>query len=310
LFPPRSTRPPAIDRQGASQDDVHFGATPDDADPTLIFRPESEMSAEERSRLVPPGATRPAPPVAAIQVTTRQSTTEADALEAKLDELRARAAQLTCDYERIEGTSRRAEDRATTIVERLAALTAVAEEVSRKSTETLRRLEHLSRAATAPPPVGQPWSVIGMLGVVALVSFMVTRPGEDAAQAGSNADVVKASIPADVVLPQTILSAAVPTSGRSRPTTPPAVKAQPQNVSVRPAGFIGTLAVQSDPPGAAVLVDRRRVGTTPIELPRLRAGSHLIWIEREGYQRWTASVLVPAEKLTRVRASLVLESRR
>ena len=53
--------------------------------------------------------------------------------------------------------------------------------------------------------------------------------------------------------------------------------------------FNGTLAIDSDPPGAAVLVDQRPVGETMV-ISRSRAGSHLVWIERAGYIRWTSRV--------------------
>lgn len=71
-------------------------------------------------------------------------------------------------------------------------------------------------------------------------------------------------------------------------------------IPVRAREYIGALAVESDPAGAAVFLNRRPVGTTPLRLQRLSAGSHTLWLEREGYQRWTAAVLVPADRLTRV----------
>jgi hypothetical protein len=68
--------------------------------------------------------------------------------------------------------------------------------------------------------------------------------------------------------------------------------------------FVGALEVQSTPPGSAVFLDRKYVGETPVQLTDLRGGSHIVWIERDGYQRWTASVLVAAEKHTQVAATL------
>ena len=64
--------------------------------------------------------------------------------------------------------------------------------------------------------------------------------------------------------------------------------------SARP--FTGTVAVRSTPTGARVLIDRRPIGQTPLGALHLRAGSHVIWIERAGYQRWTGAVNVPANK--------------
>jgi hypothetical protein len=68
--------------------------------------------------------------------------------------------------------------------------------------------------------------------------------------------------------------------------------------------FVGTLAVESNPPGAAVFINRQRVGVTPLEVQGLQSGSRVIWIERDGYRRWTAAVDVPADRLTRVSAKL------
>ena len=68
--------------------------------------------------------------------------------------------------------------------------------------------------------------------------------------------------------------------------------------------FTGDLGVQSVPTEAAVFVDQQHVGETPLQMKGLRAGSHVIWIEHEGYQRWTAAVLVSADKETRVNAGL------
>jgi DNA repair ATPase RecN len=85
-----------------------------------------------------------------------------------------------------------------------------------------------------------------------------------------------------------------------------AVPARPKPASTDAAvqPFSGLLAVESVPPGAAVYVDQRRVGETPLALTRLRAGSHVMWVEREGYERWTRSVLVTADEQTRVSARL------
>jgi hypothetical protein len=52
-----------------------------------------------------------------------------------------------------------------------------------------------------------------------------------------------------------------------------------------------------------VYIDRRVAGSTPARA-NIRAGSHLIWIEREGYRRWTKVVQVPANRISRVFADL------
>jgi len=68
--------------------------------------------------------------------------------------------------------------------------------------------------------------------------------------------------------------------------------------------FQGRLIVDSNPQGATVLINQRAVGVTPLDLPRYRAASYAVWVEREGYARWSAAVLVPADKVTRLKAQL------
>jgi hypothetical protein len=67
--------------------------------------------------------------------------------------------------------------------------------------------------------------------------------------------------------------------------------------------FIGTLSIDAEP-GGEVFLNRKSVGHTPLRLTNLKAGSHLIWVERDGYQRWTRVVQVPADRVTRLIADL------
>ena len=62
--------------------------------------------------------------------------------------------------------------------------------------------------------------------------------------------------------------------------------------------------------GATVLLNQRPVGKTPVLLTALRVGSYVLWIEREGYNRWTAAVLVSAVNQTRINAKLERAGRR
>ncbi|MBY0494304.1 MAG: PEGA domain-containing protein [Cyanobacteria bacterium] len=72
----------------------------------------------------------------------------------------------------------------------------------------------------------------------------------------------------------------------------------------KPTIYKGTLAVKSDRPGATVFVNRKAVGAAPVRVDNLRAGSHLVWVESDGYRRWSRVVTVPAETVTRVTADL------
>jgi hypothetical protein len=68
--------------------------------------------------------------------------------------------------------------------------------------------------------------------------------------------------------------------------------------------FVGVLAVESVPAGAAVFLNQQSVGQTPLNLPDVRAGTHAIRVEHDGYARWTATVLVFAGKQTRITSLL------
>lgn len=68
--------------------------------------------------------------------------------------------------------------------------------------------------------------------------------------------------------------------------------------------YVGVLTVDSEPRGSLVFVDRQEVGRTPIRLARMRAGSHAVRIDRDGYDRWTTAVLVVADQQARVKAKL------
>jgi serine/threonine-protein kinase len=73
----------------------------------------------------------------------------------------------------------------------------------------------------------------------------------------------------------------------------------------RPAGeFVGSVFVETRPAGARVFIDGRDVGNSPVSVPELKAGSHVVRLEMPGYKRWTASVSVVAGERNRVAASL------
>src|SRR4029077_13162679 len=90
---------------------------------------------------------------------------------------------------------------------------------------------------------------------------------------------------------------------RVAPTVPAAAASQTSD-SKKPFQYVGALTIDSAPAGSAVFVDRQLVGKTPLQLTRLRAGSHVVRIERDGYDRWTTAILVAADKQTRVSARL------
>jgi hypothetical protein len=114
-------------------------------------------------------------------------------------------------------------------------------------------------------------------------------------------------------------AAAVPTRATvSTPPTAPAVPARARTRVVaraRPARsrspavaqsgpFHGSLAVSSAPQGAQVFVNGQPVGSTPLVLKEMPAGSRVVRVEADGYQGWSAAVRVVADEVSRVTASL------
>jgi len=90
-------------------------------------------------------------------------------------------------------------------------------------------------------------------------------------------------------------------------TPPPAPEPEPAIREPRraptPVDYVGTLSIDASP-GGRVFIDRVPAGQTPLRVQNLKAGSHLVWIEREGYRRFTRVVLVPADRVSRVFADL------
>jgi PEGA domain-containing protein len=118
-----------------------------------------------------------------------------------------------------------------------------------------------------------------------------------AAAAATNVPVQPKQPAAAPPAPATIVPAAVVTPAHSPPQRPP-----------RQVEYVGTLTIDSDPAGN-VLIDRKPAGRTPLRAADLKAGSHLIWIEQDGYRRFTRVVQVPADRVTRLVANLEPEQR-
>ena len=78
----------------------------------------------------------------------------------------------------------------------------------------------------------------------------------------------------------------------------------------QPTVFVGALAISSRPAGATVTFDGRVVGTTPLTLSGVAAGSHAIRLQLDGYRTWSVSAQVVAGQSKRVNASLEQRERR
>jgi hypothetical protein len=67
----------------------------------------------------------------------------------------------------------------------------------------------------------------------------------------------------------------------------------------------GTLQVSSSPAGAQVFLDNVYMGISPLTLPGVSTGSHLILLKLPGYSDWEVSAQVAAGQTTPVTAILV-----
>jgi hypothetical protein len=71
-----------------------------------------------------------------------------------------------------------------------------------------------------------------------------------------------------------------------------------------PVSFTGSLYVDSRPRGATVFVDGRSIGQTPVMVPNVAIGAHVVRIEMTGKKPWTSSTRVASGETARVTGSL------
>jgi hypothetical protein len=71
-----------------------------------------------------------------------------------------------------------------------------------------------------------------------------------------------------------------------------------------PQTFTGSIFVDSRPRGARVLLDGKEIGTTPLRVPDVPVGSHIVRLELPDHRFWTNSVRVTSGQSTSVTGSL------
>jgi hypothetical protein len=74
----------------------------------------------------------------------------------------------------------------------------------------------------------------------------------------------------------------------------------------RPAagGFTGSIYVDSRPRGAQVSINGKPVGVTPLRIPNVRIGAHVVRLELPDHRIWSSSARVTAGEESRVTGSL------
>lgn len=209
-------------------------------------------------------------------------------------------------FERIEQLERNVDESRAQI----AAIKSEAATLVRAIEDIRKRMRHPVRLPMTPAPRVPLWPQVAS-GVAAMVIgiaigigiWMRFTGGADlpVVSAAEAAPAATAPAPAEAA-PEPVH----PQPGTPVPPPPSPVREPARHeaaAAVTPVRYTGTLTVDADP-GGRVFINRETVGNTPLRLPNLRAGAHLVWIERDGYRRWTRVVEVPAERVTHLSASL------
>jgi len=82
----------------------------------------------------------------------------------------------------------------------------------------------------------------------------------------------------------------------------PAAPAPQETAS--PSVYTGSLYVDSRPRGARVSIDGRAVGVTPLRVPEVRIGSHVVRLELPDHRIWSSTATITAGQERRVTGSL------
>jgi len=100
---------------------------------------------------------------------------------------------------------------------------------------------------------------------------------------------------------QVVASGTEVATGRTRNA---GVREQSVGTESKPAQFVGTLLIESEPAGATAFLNQQSVGETPVLLKNVRIGSYVVRVEYEGYQRWSTAATVSAIREARIKATL------
>ena len=100
--------------------------------------------------------------------------------------------------------------------------------------------------------------------------------------------------------PERSLALRLQRSPRAAPR--PAAPAPEETAS--PSVYTGSLYVDSRPRGARVSIDGRAVGVTPLRVPEVRIGTHVIRLELPDHRIWSSTATITAGQERRVTGSL------
>ncbi|HXE92024.1 MAG TPA: serine/threonine-protein kinase [Terriglobales bacterium] len=165
-------------------------------------------------------------------------------------------------------------------------------------------------APTAPAPQAGPnnrliyimGGAIGALVVVAILAAVLLRkpaaeqPAAAAAPAPAAASLAKPEPATPAPEPEPATAEPRPAAGKAKAKQPPPAPAAPVIVT-------GDVSIDSNPPGAEILIDGRPAGVTP-HTASLDAGSHTITISKAGHTAVTRTIEVAAGQKASVAVGL------
>jgi len=100
---------------------------------------------------------------------------------------------------------------------------------------------------------------------------------------------------------------AAPTGGQSRSGNPVLPVSKPDRRPEQIQPYRGSVVVTSSPSGAAVFINGRHAGTTPVVLRGVPVGSRAVRVSLEGYATWSRAIQVVANRRTEVNAVLSIQ---
>jgi len=264
----------------------------DDSDPLLLFANEPKLAA-------------PPEPVVEIphEIVAASPPLDLAGPPLELVELRERA-------EAAERALRETREEVAGLKRQLANLVTVREELPQAIPARTRASTPTSKPARAPTPTQ--WGPLAAAAMFILVVAGMTgwrwssSSAPEVVAAQPVVEAVEAAEPAPLpekTSPIIPVAATSPLPARGAP----ARSREPEETPLH-TRYVGTLSVDAVPSGGEVFINRKSVGLTPARITGLRAGSHLVWIERNGYRLFTRVVTVPADKVTRVSVALEPET--